>query len=137
MPDYRSRFRKNNTRPYFCCFCGEECVEGVKYDVHHKTHNRKNNRVRNLRAAHKWCHVSYHKQVPYLYWFDKFKIYWFDKLPKWVEIEPNSARAERWSRLQFNWRDPERLRQYGQPVPTLEDLERTFKFKAVDTSSEL
>lgn len=119
MPDYRSIFKHNNERPYICIFCGEECEQGRKFDVHHKTHNRKNNRVRNLAAAHKWCHVAYHQQVNYLYWFEKFNVYWFNKLPKYIDIEPDSKRRERWKNAKFNWRDPQRLQHLARSLPTM------------------
>lgn len=119
MANYRTVFRKHNERPYFCYFCGEECEEGKRFDVHHKDHNRKHNEAWNLRAAHRWCHVVYHSQVQYLYWHERFMLRWFDRLPKYVVIEPNSAREERWKKMKFDYRDPERLRMLARSLPVM------------------
>lgn len=44
---------------------------------------------------------------------------WFDKLPKYVKIEPQSSREARWKAMKFDYRDPERLRQFGKSLQVM------------------
>lgn len=115
---HRGVFRKNNSRPYICFFCKEEVQQGTKYYVHHRDHRHKNNVPWNLRAAHKYCHSSYHQQVKKIWWFERLWMRFSEYLPK-CYIEPESKRLERWSRFDFTWRDPERIRQLKASLPAM------------------
>lgn len=70
MPNYRKLFlTAHGDGPYVCVFCPEAVLaisaktKFLKRDdgvVHHQDHDRENNELENLVAAHHGCHVSHH-----------------------------------------------------------------------------